>query len=62
MEEEMITVQEVAKYLRISIPSAYNLINNGTIPHVKVGRRYIIPRQAFLLWVQKNTYGGVVRE
>lgn len=58
MENEMITVREISKYLRISLPSVYNLINTGAIPHVKVGCRYIIPREAFFLWVNENTYGG----
>ena len=62
MDNEMITVREIAKYLRISLPSAYKLINTGTIPHVKVGYRYIIPREAFQFWVNQNTFGGDNRE
>ena len=27
MENEMITVREIAKFLRISLPSAYKLVN-----------------------------------
>lgn len=59
MENDMITVREIAKYLRISLPSAYKLVNTGTIPHVKVGCRYIIPRSAFLFWIDQNMTGGV---
>lgn len=62
MENEMITVREIAKYLRISLPSAYKLVSAGTIPHVKVGCRYIIPREAFQFWVSQNTFGGDDRE
>ena len=62
MDNEMITVREIAKYLRISLPSAYKLINTRTIPHVKVGYRYIIPREAFQFWVNQNTFGGDNRE
>lgn len=58
MDNDMITVREIAKYLRISLPSAYKLINTGSIPHVKVGCRYIIPRSAFLCWIDQNTTGG----
>lgn len=58
MDNEMITVREIAKFLRISLPSAYKLVNSGTIPHVKVGCRYIIPREAFQFWVSQNTFGG----
>lgn len=62
MENEMITVREIAKFLRISLPSACKLVNAGTIPHVKVGYRYIIPREAFQFWVSQNTFGGDDRE
>lgn len=58
MDNEMITVPEIAKYLRISLPSAYKLINSGAVPHVKVGCRYIIPRAAFFHWIDQNTKGG----
>lgn len=59
MENEMITVKEIAKYLRLSLPTVYRLVNAGTIPHVKIGCRYIIPRDAFLSWVASNAPGGV---
>lgn len=62
MDNEMITVREIAKYLRVSLPSAYKLVNAGSIPHVKVGTRYIIPREAFLIWLENNTFGGIAHE
>ena len=58
MESEMITVREIATYLRISLPSAYKLVNSGEIPHVKVGCRYIIPRYGFNYWLDQNLTGG----
>ncbi len=58
MENEMITVKEIAKYLRVSLPSAYKLVNSGAIPHVRVGCRYIIPRQAFHWWLAQSGVGG----
>lgn len=62
MDNEMITVREIAKYLRISLPSAYKLVNTGSVPYVKVGNRYVIPRESFLSWLRKNTMGGAVHE
>lgn len=59
MENEMITIKEVAKYLRLSLPTVYRLVNAGTIPHIKIGCRYIIPRDAFLSWVESNVPGGL---
>lgn len=42
----VLTVDEAAEYLRISRPQAYLGVNRGEIPHIKVGRRILIPRAA----------------
>lgn len=62
MDNEMITVKEIAKYLRVSLPTAYKLVNAGGIPHVKVGCRYIVPRYAFTVWLEQNSVGGIPHE
>ena len=54
----MITVREIAEYLRISLPSAYSLVRLKVFPYLKVGERYVIPRDTFLLWVDQNLIGG----
>lgn len=59
MDNEMITVKEIASFLRVSLPTAYSLVRSGSIPHVKVKGRYIIPKHDFLLWVSFNSFGGV---
>ena len=58
----MITVREIAEFLRISLPSAYHLIDRQAFPYVKVGCRYVVPRDTFLLWVDQNTVKGVAYE
>ena len=57
----MITVREIAEYLRISLPSAYSLVEKGFFPYLKVGIRYVIPRDSFLAWVEDNMIGGASR-
>ena len=42
-----LTVQEVANRLGLSRNSAYQGIATGEIPHIKVGKRILIPRIAF---------------
>lgn len=42
-----ITVQEAANLLGLSRNSAYQGIATGEIPHIKVGKRILIPRVAF---------------
>jgi len=47
MEEKVVlSVDECAKYLTISRPQAYLGIHKGDIPHIRVGRRILIPRAA----------------
>lgn len=58
MNNEMITVREAAKFLRLSLPTVYKLLQVDKIPHVKVGCRYIIPRDKFMAWVLQNVQGG----
>ena len=46
MDKLTLTVQEAAKALGISRNSAYSGVLRGDIPHVKVGKRILIPRKA----------------
>jgi excisionase family DNA binding protein len=41
-----LTVIEVAKLLRISRGSAYEAIQRGEIPHIRIGRRVLVPKKA----------------
>ena len=56
----MITVREIAEYLGISLPSAYNLVRLKFFPYLKVGNRYVVPRDTFLLWVDQSLIGGTL--
>lgn len=41
-----LTVEEAAKVLGISRGSAYAAVSERTLPTVKIGRRYLVPRVA----------------
>jgi len=45
-ERATLTVGEAAKILGISRNSAYQGILTGEIPHIRVGKRILIPRRA----------------
>ena len=48
VEERLtITVGEAARLLGLSRNSAYQGIAAGEIPHIKVGKRILVPRAAF---------------
>jgi len=40
MNSEVLTVQEVANYLRVDIRTVYRLAKRGDIPCIKIGRQW----------------------
>jgi PTS system nitrogen regulatory IIA component len=45
MNSEVLTVQEVANYLRIDIRTVYRLAKKGEIPCIKIGRQWRFNRE-----------------
>jgi excisionase family DNA binding protein len=41
---ELLTLNELAEYLRIGRRTAWQLVNEGAVPAVKVGGQWRIPR------------------
>ena len=50
MPEERLTlsVEETARVLGISRGSCYEAVKQGQIPHIRFGKRILIPRKALL--------------
>ncbi len=48
------TVGEVAKLIGISRPTAYQSINNGEIPSIRIGRRILVPKVMFRSLLEGN--------
>jgi prophage regulatory protein len=47
----LLTVREAAKLLRISRNLAYELVAQGRIPHIRLGRRILVPRFGLEAWI-----------
>ena len=45
-EKVVLTVAETARILRLSRNATYQGVFTGEIPHIKVGKRILIPRAA----------------
>ena len=58
-ENNVLTVPEAATYLRISLPTMYNLVNRADFPKVKIGRKIIIPRVDFMNWLSREAGGNI---
>jgi len=45
-EVRLLTVAEVAAIMRVSRMTVYRMVNDGRLPHVRVGRSVRLPEQA----------------
>ena len=52
------SVPEMAKALGISRPTAYTLANRDDFPSIRIGKRIIIPRDAFVKWLHETVADG----
>ena len=50
---------EIAAILGISRASAYKLVNSEGFPRIAIGRRFVIPKDAFITWMEMNTVTSV---
>ena len=57
MDKVTMTVTELAAMLGISKPKAYELAARQEFPCIRVGRRRIIPVDAFMRWMDEQTNG-----
>lgn len=46
------SVDALAKELGISRQAAYTGLRNKTIPHIRIGKRFVIPRSAIEDWLR----------
>jgi hypothetical protein len=45
-------VTDISTVLGISIGNAYNLCHSKNFPSVKIGRRIVVPKLAFIKWLE----------
>jgi excisionase family DNA binding protein len=50
----LLTVPEAARLLRIWRNLTYELIRQKTLPHVRLGRRILVPQQRLESWVEEE--------
>lgn len=49
------TVSDVQKAMNIGRNTAYDLVNRADFPKIRLGRKIIIPRDAFMRWLDEQT-------
>jgi len=55
---EIMTVQETAKYLRLKRSTAYELIKQGVIPSIRLGRQIRVPKNRLLGLFEQEMAGS----
>lgn len=53
-ENKVYTIKDIQDYLGIGKNNAYKLIKLPNFPVIKIGKKYIIPKDAFEEWINKN--------
>jgi excisionase family DNA binding protein len=51
---DILTIEELSNYLRISKSTLYKLVREGRIPCQKVGRHWRFRKQAIDVWLQET--------
>ena len=54
---ELMTVEEVASYLRLTKRTIYRMLKRGKFPAIKVGNRWRFERNSIEEWLHQNSVG-----
>ena len=54
----VLNANQLAAALGISSAGAYQLLNTGTFPTLRIGKRLLVPKDKLVEWIEQNT-GGV---
>ena len=56
----LMTIEEVAEYLRVHPSTVYRLVRQGSLPAVKIGKQWRVDREALEEWLRGRTTGGEI--
>ena len=51
---DVVSVEEIQQMLRIGKNAVYQLLKNGAIKSIKVGKRYIVPKKSVIEFLMKK--------
>ena len=54
----VLNANQLATALGISRAGAYQLLNTGTLPTLRIGKRLLVPKDKLINWIEQNTGGG----
>jgi excisionase family DNA binding protein len=54
-EDPILTIPEVARYLKVSKSKIYDLVSKQEIPHLRIGRNVRIREKDLQMWMEKQS-------
>ena len=57
-EKSVMSVQELARQMGISLPKAYELVKETGFPTIHIGTRILIPTEGFHDWLRQKSNGA----
>lgn len=54
MEQHVLSVSELADYLKIGKSKAFELVKKNGFPRLRLGRRILIPIEELEEWIKEN--------
>lgn len=58
MDKLVLSVADIQQALGCGRRQAYELANSADFPAIRLGRKIVIPRDAFLRWLEKQAEQG----
>ena len=52
--EELLTLEELARYLKISKPTLYKMVEKGRIPALKIANQWRFKKDDINRWLEKQ--------
>ena len=54
----VLNANQLATALGISRAGTHQLLNTGTFPRLRIGKRLLVPNDKLINWIEQNTGGG----
>lgn len=56
MDKQALTLEEAGKLVGVSYPTIRALANSAGFPAFKIGRKWIVPKEALMDWLTRQAY------
>lgn len=60
MDDQLMTVQDLAEYLQVSVKTIYRLMEHGNFPATKIGHQWRFDKTSIDAWIQQRSIPSTV--